>query len=71
MADLKISTAILERVEADLNVILTAFQDASGIAGDVAEATGNERLYDRVDEFAGSWDDKREEMVEQITALVG
>ncbi|TFD56079.1 hypothetical protein E3T55_00070 [Cryobacterium frigoriphilum] len=71
MADLKVSTAILQLVGADLAAILTEFESAEGIAGSVAGATGQRELEERVVDFAGSWDDKRADMVEQITALVG
>ncbi|MFC5928119.1 hypothetical protein D6T64_10450 [Cryobacterium melibiosiphilum] len=71
MADLKVSTAILELVGTDLASILTEFESAEGIAASVAGATGHRELEERVVDFAGSWDDKRADMIEQITALVG
>lgn len=69
-ADLLLSTAILQLIEDDLNLIRSEFDGADDFASDVAEATGDDELEDKVRDFATSWNDKRSDMVEQVDNLV-
>lgn len=69
--DLLLSTAVLQLIVDDLNVIRSEFDGADDFASDVAEATGDDQLEDEVRNFATSWNDKRSDMVDQVDNLIG
>ncbi|AEG45267.1 hypothetical protein [Isoptericola variabilis] len=69
MADLVLNMDDLKALAEDLAAIRDELQDADANAADAAEATGDDELRDRVNDFADKWRIKREEMLADVTTL--
>lgn len=69
MADLVVDTTVLSDLGNDLGRVGTEFSAANVRSETIAAAVGHDRLSETVRSFAHSWDDTREDMVEQITFL--
>jgi len=67
--DLKLDLQLLAQLRDDLDAVVREFENADDISDDVAEATGDDELQDRVHDFAHKWNDKRKKMTESVKAL--
>lgn len=66
---LVVEGALLEQTQTHLQSILTEFEGAEKFSQHVASLTGHDRLKGEVENFAESWNIKRAEVVESVTAL--
>lgn len=69
--DLSIDMEELRTLAKDLKTIQDEFEGADGRAEDAADATGDDELRDKVNDFADKWRVKREEMTENVVKLQG
>jgi hypothetical protein len=69
MGDLELDTAALDECGRSLRLVQQELQHAQAIADDYAATVGHSRLADRLHDFAGNWDDTRDEMLDSITGL--
>jgi hypothetical protein len=60
---------LLANTQKNLQSILTEFEGAEQFSEYVASLTGHSRLEGEVREFASSWNIKRAEVIESVTAL--
>lgn len=67
--DLRLELDELRQLTAELAAIAHAFDDAGGLSGSVAEATGDDGLAGHVRDFARTWQAKRQQMAESVQAL--
>lgn len=63
---LKVDTEAVRSVSQDLTRITTELTDAQANSDDVADAVGHSGLAGALRNFAGSWDDRRRELIDQI-----
>lgn len=68
---LDIDLDAVEMVSTNLQTIVTRLEAAGADASSLAGAIPVHELADRVDDFAGSWDDRRKELIGQVTDLQG
>lgn len=66
---LVIEGELLAQTQTNLQSILTEFEGAEKFSEYVASLTGHSRLESEVREFASSWNIKRAEVIESVTAL--
>lgn len=66
---LKVDTDSVRSVSNDLIRITSELTDAQAHSDDVADAVGHNGLAGALRNFAGSWDDRRRKLVEQISQL--
>ena len=69
MSDIVIQMHLLEQLEKDLLAIATEYSNADTFTGEMADVVGHDGLGERVREFSRSWNDRRKNMTEQVTAL--
>jgi hypothetical protein len=69
MGDLELDTRDLEECGRSLRHVQQELQHAQAVADNYAATIGHPRLADRLRDFAGNWDDTREEMLESIKGL--
>lgn len=69
MGDLEIDTDVLVEAGRSLRVVATEFEHANANSDRAAEAVGDDRLADRVRDFAHNWDDKRGKILKNIGTL--
>jgi hypothetical protein len=69
MSDLTVSTADLRAAGSNLRYVATEFEHAERITEDYGSMVGHRRLASRLEDFAGNWDDTRNEMLESIKTL--
>ncbi|MFD2797430.1 hypothetical protein ACFS27_28005 [Promicromonospora vindobonensis] len=69
--DLSINMEQLRELAGDLKVIGDEFQNADNNSEDAADATGDDELRDKVQDFADKWKIKRDEMTGNIVKLQG
>ena len=69
MADLRLDTDELVETGAALRLLAGELRDAENIVEEYADAVGHRRLADTLDEMQGSWDDRRNELVEGIDGI--
>ena len=69
MGNLRIDTTVLVDAGRSLRVVATEFDQANANSDRAAEAVGHGGPADRVREFAHSWDDTHDEMLESIGYL--
>jgi hypothetical protein len=69
--DLSIDMDELRTLADDLRTIADELQGADDNAAAAAEATGDDDLRDKVDDFADKWRIKREEMAGNVVKLQG
>ncbi|WP_275006232.1 hypothetical protein [Promicromonospora iranensis] len=67
--DLSIDMDQLTTLKDDLKAITSELENADGNAQAAADATGDDELRDRVNEFADKWEIKRGEMLENVKKL--
>lgn len=70
-SDLKINMTELKGLASDLKVISDEFKNADNNSEDAADATGDDELRDKVQDFADKWRVKRDEMGGNVTKLQG
>jgi len=66
---LKVDTGSVRSVSQDLARITAELDGAAAHSDDVADAVGHDGLAGALRNFAGSWDDRRRKLVEQISHL--
>jgi len=66
---LKVDTDSVRSVSNDLIRITSELTDAQAHSDDVADAVGHDGLAGALRNFAGSWDDRRRKLIEQIAQL--
>lgn len=66
---LVIEGGLLSQTQTNLQSILTEFEGAEKFSEHVASLTGHARLEHEVQAFASSWNIKRAEVIESVTAL--
>lgn len=69
MADLRIDTATLRKAGRSLRTVHQEFDKADDNARPGRSVIAHNRLRDRLEEFADSWDDRRKEMTANIEGL--
>lgn len=69
--DLSINMEQLRTLSDDLKVISSELENADGNAQAAADATGQDALRDRVNEFSDKWEIKRGDMLENVKKLSG
>jgi hypothetical protein len=69
VADLKLDLALIKQLEEDLESVVAEFKNADDFSSDVADATGQDDLADKVRDFASKWNDKRKKMASNVDAL--
>ncbi len=69
--DLSVNMEELRTLAEDLKTIKDEFEGADDRAEDAADATGDDELRDKVNDFADKWRVKREEMTENVVKLQG
>lgn len=67
--DLSIDMDQLTTLKDDLKAITSELENADGNAQAAADATGDDELRDRVNDFADKWELKRGEMLENVKKL--
>jgi conjugal transfer/entry exclusion protein len=71
VSDLKINMDQLRGLASDLKAIADEFKNADNNSEDAADATGDDELRDKVQDFADKWRIKRDEMGGNVTKLQG
>lgn len=69
MSDLNFDLQLLHQLRDDLDAVVNEFTNADKFSNEVATATGHDGLGGHVADFADKWNDKREKMLEAVTAL--
>lgn len=69
MTSLVIQKSQLDQLAKDLATIAKQFAEADDFSSALADAVGNDALGGRVEQFSRSWNDRRKNMTEQVTAL--
>lgn len=69
MSDLILDLQRLDQLNHDLQSVIDEFKNASDFSHDVAAATGDDHLADKVRDFADRWNDKRKNMTESVEGL--
>jgi uncharacterized protein YukE len=69
VSDLILDLQRLDQLHSDLQAVVDEFTGASGFSHDVADATGDDHLADKVRDFADRWNDKRKNMTESVESL--
>jgi|EndMetStandDraft_3_1072993.scaffolds.fasta_scaffold196479_3 hypothetical protein len=69
MPDLMIVGDVIEHMRTDLARVRLEFENANDYSQDAAIACGHMALGERVYDFAHNWDQRRKELVEQITTV--
>ena len=69
MSDLILDGDVIERMRSDLGRLRREFDDANENSDAVAVAVGHSHLADKVRNFAHNWDQRRKDLVEQITTI--
>lgn len=69
MSDLNFDLKLLQQLRDDLDAVVNEFTNADKFSEEVATATGHDGLGSQVSDFAAKWNDKREKMLEAVTAL--
>ncbi len=69
MTDLQIQFELLDQLATDLAAIAREYRNADDFSATVADAVGHDGLGERVREFSTKWNDRRENMTEQVEAL--
>jgi hypothetical protein len=73
MADVYVKVEHLNKLNGSLKQILVEFNDAAGRTDDLQDAIGRpdgrSGLRDRTHEFEGGWDDRRNALIEKLTAI--
>jgi len=71
MSDLIVEIDVVQRMKIDLGRVRREFENANERSDEVAEAVGHRALGERVRGFAHNWDNRRKDLVEQITQIEG
>lgn len=66
---LRVDTVVLREAGSSLRAIAQEFTNATAHSRDLGPALGHEGVAAQVRHFAISWDDRRNQMVEQIASL--
>ncbi|CAN5120125.1 hypothetical protein BH09ACT3_BH09ACT3_16840 [soil metagenome] len=69
MADVHIDFGKLARTRRDLEHAVRVFEDTERFSDAVAGTVGHSGLADTVQSFADSWNDRREDLIEQLTLV--
>jgi len=69
MADLELDTTALREAGNSLRLVQQELDHAQTIADNYAATIGHPDLADRLRDFAGNWDDTRDELLESIKSL--
>jgi hypothetical protein len=69
VSDLILDLQRLDQLHSDLQAVIAEFKGASDFSHDVADATGDDHLADKVRDFADRWNDKRKNMTESVESL--
>jgi hypothetical protein len=69
VADLKLDLKLITQLDDDLESVVAEFKNADDFSSDVADATGNDDLADKVRDFASKWNDKRKKMTSNVEGL--
>lgn len=69
MADVSIDFAKLAASRSDLKQAVENFEYTEKFSDDVARSVGHDGLSNTVQDFADSWNDKREDLIEQLTMV--
>ena len=71
MSNLVVEIDVVQRMKTDLGRVRREFENANERSDEVADAVGHPTLADRVRGFAHNWDNRRKDLVEQITTIEG
>lgn len=71
MSDIVIQMHLLEQLEKDLLDIATEYGAADTFTREMSGVVGHDGLGERVRQFSETWNDRRKNMTEQVTALHG
>mgnify|MGYP003399505284 FL=1 len=69
MNDLLVDVDVIERMRTGLSRVKREFENANENSNDAADAVGHHGLAERVRGFAHNWDNRRGELVAQITHI--
>lgn len=69
MGDLELDTTALDECGRSLRLVQQELEHAQSIADNYAATVGHGGLADRLHDFAGNWDDTRDEMLGSIKGL--
>jgi hypothetical protein len=69
MGDLELDTTVLDECGQSLRLVEQELEHAQTIADNYAATIGHPKLADRLHDFAGNWDDTRDEMLDSIKGL--
>ena len=69
MSDLEVSSQELIETGTALRLLSGELRDAETIVQDYRSSIGHRGLAERLDEMQGSWDDRRNELVEGIDGI--
>ncbi|TQL66167.1 hypothetical protein FB381_0015 [Nocardioides albertanoniae] len=69
MADIDLNLDDLQTLWFDLSNICDQFGQVDGVGSDLIGAIGHHGLTDRVQDFGSSWDERREDMVEDLDTV--
>jgi hypothetical protein len=67
--DVNIDFDKLYRARDDLRKSVEIFEDAEEFSDDVADTVGHDGLSGTVQDFADSWNDRRRDLIEQLTMV--
>jgi phage-related minor tail protein len=67
--DLQLDLGRLHELYSDLNGVVKEFEGADALSDDIAAATGDDQLSDKVRDFAHNWNDKRAKMTQSVKDL--
>ncbi len=71
MPDVVMVSDLVERMRSDLATLQSEFENANSNSSGVAEHTGHGRLGEKLRHFASSWQNRRRDLIEQITTVRG
>ncbi|NQX12291.1 hypothetical protein HQQ80_11695 [Microbacteriaceae bacterium VKM Ac-2855] len=71
MPDLNIPLSALSTLGDDLNLVRVNFSAADLLAGEVADMVGHDHLAAAVRAFASKWNDRRDDIVTALAAMIG
>lgn len=69
MADIELDLDDLQALWLDVSRVCDEFGKTDGVGKDLIGALGHDGLTDRVEDFGSSWDERREDMVEDLDTV--
>ncbi|WP_141779361.1 hypothetical protein [Nocardioides albertanoniae] len=69
MADIRLNLDDLQKLWSDLSRVCDQFGQTDGVGVDLIDAVGHDGLADRLEDFGSSWDERREDMVDDLDTV--